>query len=469
LRIITATGHSKTVTTCAFRQQRPYRMVTGGEDFSVNWFEGPPFKFKKGINDHTRFVNSVRFAPSGDMFISVGQDKNGFVYDGKSGDRKLALADEKNGGHKGGIYAVSWKADSAQVLTASGDKTAKIFDANTGQCVQTFNIGAAVDDQQLGCLWQGRFLLSMSLSGHINYLDAGSGQVVQRLDGHNKFVTALDVNAADRQIFSGSYDANLVRWNVSDAATTHFEGKGHTNQIARLTLAGGKIVTGAMDDSVRITPVSTTPLSYAAGASVSLDAPCNDVATSTDGSLQVAVTNKTIYVIRGGAIAGSQPFAAEASAVAIGHDNATVLVGAKNNTITKFKLSGSTLTEAGKLTAHRGAITRIVFSPNGQLFASADQNRDLFVWDVNGSEPKNSGWCFHTARIADIAFSPNNKNIASVSLDQNIIVWNVVEQNVRITFKNAHQGGVNCVRWLDEATLVTAGQDCALKTWALAL
>ena len=34
-----------------------------------------------------------------------------------------------------------------------------------------FCMGSTVDDQQVGCLWQGSYLLSVSLSGFINYLD----------------------------------------------------------------------------------------------------------------------------------------------------------------------------------------------------------------------------------------------------------------------------------------------------------
>ena len=32
-------------------------------------------------------------------------------------------------------------------------------------------MGNELEDQQLGCLWQGDYMLSVSLSGHINYLD----------------------------------------------------------------------------------------------------------------------------------------------------------------------------------------------------------------------------------------------------------------------------------------------------------
>lgn len=69
------------------------------------------------------------------------------------------------------LLQVSWSPDSSQLISASGDKTVKLWDVGTSTALTTFNIGADVMDQQLGCLWQKDHLLSISLSGYINYLD----------------------------------------------------------------------------------------------------------------------------------------------------------------------------------------------------------------------------------------------------------------------------------------------------------
>ncbi|XP_057995039.1 actin-interacting protein 1-2-like [Hevea brasiliensis] len=37
-------GHSRRVLSCAFKPTRPFRIVTCGGDFLVNFYEGPPFK-----------------------------------------------------------------------------------------------------------------------------------------------------------------------------------------------------------------------------------------------------------------------------------------------------------------------------------------------------------------------------------------------------------------------------------------
>lgn len=69
------------------------------------------------------------------------------------------------------VLQISWSPDSSQLLSASGDKTAKIWDVGANSVVSTFNMGSNVLDQQLGCLWQKDHLLTLSLSGYINYLD----------------------------------------------------------------------------------------------------------------------------------------------------------------------------------------------------------------------------------------------------------------------------------------------------------
>lgn len=38
-------------------------------------------------------------------------------------------------------------------------------------------MGSAVEDMQVGCLWQGDYLITVSLSGFINYLDRSSGRL----------------------------------------------------------------------------------------------------------------------------------------------------------------------------------------------------------------------------------------------------------------------------------------------------
>jgi WD40 repeat protein len=77
-------GHTKRVTSVSYKQQRPYRIMSCGDDMKVQHYEGPPFKMKKSEKCHTNFVNCIKHSPDGTFAVSVGSDKNTFFYDGKT-------------------------------------------------------------------------------------------------------------------------------------------------------------------------------------------------------------------------------------------------------------------------------------------------------------------------------------------------------------------------------------------------
>ena len=70
------TGHSKRVISCDYRQVRPYRVMTASEDTRTIFYNGPPFKMDHSNNDqHTNFVNCVRFSPDGSKIATCSSDK----------------------------------------------------------------------------------------------------------------------------------------------------------------------------------------------------------------------------------------------------------------------------------------------------------------------------------------------------------------------------------------------------------
>lgn len=57
------------------------------------------------LQEHSRFVNAVRFSPDGALLCSVSSDGKAVLYDGSTGETKGLLGGDK--AHSGGIYAVS--------------------------------------------------------------------------------------------------------------------------------------------------------------------------------------------------------------------------------------------------------------------------------------------------------------------------------------------------------------------------
>jgi len=458
-------GHSKAIASVDFKQTRPYRIATGSEDLAVNWFEGPPFKYKKSMKDHQRFITCVRFSPNGEKLVSVGTDKIGILYDGKTGDPVGKLSAE--GGHTAGIYSASWSPDSKQIFTASADKTCKLWDAETGNCLKTFTVkpNSQVEDQQLGTLWQGDTIISVSLSGDINYWDLNKTDAPARvLLGHQKFITGLAFDESTQKLYSGSYDSLIVEWDLKTGSTQAFKGKGHSNQINRIHVQSGNLVTAAMDDTVRVTPLSSRE--YSADSS-KLDTTPVDIAVAKKSTLVIAVNTNSVVLLKGGKTAQTLAVKYQPSTVALSVDETKVAVGSKDNKIYLYNLNGDSLSESGSLEGHRGAITSLSFSPDGKYLAAGDVQRDIFVWDVPSKTIKIQGWVFHSAKVNSVAWTPDSLHLASGSLDGNIFVWSIEDTSKRIQIKGAHQGGVNVVLWLDNQTVASAGQDATVKTWSV--
>lgn len=182
--------------------------------------------------EHSRFVQAVRYSPDGKFFASAGFDGKVFIYDGATSD---LIGEFGSPAHKGGVYAVAWKPDGTQLLTCSGDKTCRLWNVETREMITEFVMGTTVDDQQVSCLWQGDHLLTVSLSGHISYLDVNDpSKPLRVVKGHNKPITVLGLSDDRSSIYTGSHDGVVTSWNSGSGVNDRVQGVGHGNQVCCL-------------------------------------------------------------------------------------------------------------------------------------------------------------------------------------------------------------------------------------------
>ncbi|BET01561.1 WD domain, G-beta repeat [Nesidiocoris tenuis] len=458
-------GQTKSINSCDFRPSRPFRIVTGCEDNTVGVFEGPPFKFVMTKKDHTRFVQAVRYSPNGELFASAGFDGKVFLYDGKTAD---LVSEVGSPAHKGGVYGVAWKPDGTQLLTASGDKTCKLWDVETKTVVTEFNMGNAVEDQQVSCLWQGQYLLSAGLSGFISYLDVNNPEKpIRVIKGHNKPITVLALSPDRQTIYTGSHDGYITAWNSKNGENDRIEGIGHGNQINGMKCdpSSTLMYTCGIDDSLK--QVDTETRNYT-GVDVKLGSQPRGM-DFKDGVL-VAATVKEVIVLEGNRRANSIEVNYEPSSVSINSQQPFVAVGgAMDNKVHVYNLNGTSLSEKC-VCEHLGPVTDCAFSPDGNYLVASDANRKVILYKVPEFElAHKQEWGFHNARVNCVAWSPNSTQIASGSLDTTIIIWSVLHPAKHTIIKNAHpQSQITRLLWLDDETVVSVGQDCNTKIWNVA-
>uniref|UniRef100_A0A8C8CZF0 WD repeat domain 1 n=1 Tax=Oncorhynchus tshawytscha TaxID=74940 RepID=A0A8C8CZF0_ONCTS len=443
-------GHSKIINSVDIKQTRPYRLITGSDDNCGAFFEGPPFKFKFSSTDHSRFVNCVRFSPDGNRFCTAGADGQIFLYDGKTGEKLGALGGAK--AHEGGVYAVSWSPDSSQLISASGDKTVKLWDVGTSMALTTFNMGADVMDQQLGCLWQKDHLLSISLSGYINYLDKSNpDRPLRTIKGHSKSIQSLTVHK------------NKGRTGENNC----FSGKGHSNLVTKMVVdEADQLVTCSMDDTVRFT--SVTKKEYSASNLVKMDVQPKHVSVAT-GGLTLAVCIGQVVLLKDQKkvfMLDSLDYEPEAGAIHPG--GSTAAVGGADGKVHLYSVQGNTLKDEGKSMEAKGPVTDMAYSKDGAYLAVTDEKKVVTVFTVADDYAVKNDFYGHHAKVVTLAWSPDNEHFASGGMDMIVYVWTVNDADKRLKIPDAHRlHHVSGLAWIDEHTLVTTSHDASIKQWTL--
>ncbi|XP_027340381.1 actin-interacting protein 1-2 [Abrus precatorius] len=464
-------GHSRRVLSCAYKPTRPFRIVTCGEDFLVNFYEGPPFRFKLSHRDHSNFVNCVRYSPDGSRFISVSSDKKGIIFDGKSAERIGELSSE--GGHTGSIYAVSWSPDGKQVLTVSADKSAKVWDIsedNNGKVKKTLNSpgSGGVEDMLVGCLWLNDYIVTVSLGGTISiFLASDLDKAPTAFSGHMKNVSSLTMLRSNpRVLLSSSYDGLIVKWIQGIGYSSKLQRK-ENSQIKCLAAVEEEIVTSGFDN--KICRVSLHGDQCGDAEAIDIGSQPKDLSVALlSPELALVSIDSGVVMLRGTKVVSTINLGFTVSASVVSPDGSEAIIGGQDGKLHIYSISGDTLVEEAVLEKHRDAVSVIRYSPDISMFASGDVNREAVVWDRASREVKLKNMLYHTARINCLAWSPDSCRIATGSLDMCVIVYEVDQPaSNRITIKGAHLGGVYGLVFTDEYSLVSSGEDAFIRVWRI--
>jgi WD40 repeat protein len=455
-------GHAKAINAVALRQSRPIRAATVGDDGAVCFLHGVPFAFK--TKDSARhgngFVYGAAYSPDGSVFVTVGADKRINVFDGKEGTHLREIA----GAHAGSIMAVAFSQKGDRFVTASADQTVKLWDLEASRAVQTWRFGGGDDggavvsvaDQQHGVAYpHGRtdgLVVSLSLSGDLNYLYEGSDAPARVVQGHNKSITAFGGGggalSSPKTLWTGSFDGRVCQWDMGAGTAAAVEGASHSNQVVGFaaSASGAKTYSVGWDDTLRA--VDASSVTFLGDAPKVPAQPCGVAEAG----------NERVYV-------------ATAEGVAV---YSVVAVGGSGNAVKVYDVSSKEVTslkEVASLEASKGPVSTLAFSPDGTHLAAGNSLGKIHVYSTSGEwKVVADRWSAHTARVTSIAWHPAGKHAASGALDTHIHVWclDPAKQGKRTRADNAHVNGVTGVRWVGDDTVASAGGDAAVKLWKVA-
>ncbi|KIY47510.1 WD40 repeat-like protein [Fistulina hepatica ATCC 64428] len=491
-------GHSRAINAVSIRRQRPFRAATAADDAVIIFYQGAPYKYDKTIKTHSKFVQDVRYALSGDHFVSVGSDAKMFIYDGKTGDTLDEFTDSP---HKGTIMACAWSPDSKSLSTSSADCTVKLWDAESRKAAATWTVGTGVNHQQVGNVWAEESIVSLSMSGELNIFDPRTGgSPVRVLSAPQKAITAA-VSAGGHTFLAGTADGRVVSYSMTAAESVILSGQGHTSRVSGLVSTDSLVHSIGWDDYVREIDNSFLP------AFTKTNSQPQSIAASGDStvfiveidSVECLRSNQKVYDLK----PSYKPsvVAAHKFLVAIGGEvsilchvllcrsTKLLCIHVQDSKVRLYQWDGKTLKEDSTLDKSKGVVTAIAFSPDGNYLAAGDvrifclaSRYTVTVDDLLHSPAETlfsttslknryfvttSRWSFHSARILGLAWAADSRHCASGSLDTHVYIWDVERLTKNIAIKNANPGGVNAVLWLNDGKLVSMGDDACARFWEI--
>ena len=85
-------------------------------------------KWRLALGGHDGAVWSAAFSPDGSRIVTASMDKTARIWDAATGKEIAVLR-----GHEDGVHSAAFSPDGSRIVTASDDKTARIWDAATGK------------------------------------------------------------------------------------------------------------------------------------------------------------------------------------------------------------------------------------------------------------------------------------------------------------------------------------------------
>ncbi|CCJ31306.1 unnamed protein product [Pneumocystis jirovecii] len=136
-------GHSGWVTAIVCSSENQNMIVSASRDKTIIVWEltgdggyGVP---KKALRGHSHFIQDLAISSDGQYVLSASWDKTLRLWDLSTG-----MTTKRFVGHTGDVLSVSFSADNRQIVSGSRDKTIKLWNT-LGDCKMTIQEGGHTD------------------------------------------------------------------------------------------------------------------------------------------------------------------------------------------------------------------------------------------------------------------------------------------------------------------------------------
>jgi WD40 repeat protein/TPR repeat protein len=225
---------------------------------------------------------AAAYSPDGTRIVTASVDKTARIWDAHSGAKLIALS-----GHGSAVIDAAYSPDGTRVVTASADKTARIWDPGSGKPLVVlsghagFVITAAYSPD-------GEHIVTASNDKTARIWDARTGAEIAVLLGHHGEVNSAAYSPDGAHIVTASNDKTARIWDARSGKPLAVL-SGHNGEVntAAYSPDGTRVVTASIDETARVWDSrSGNPLAVLSGH----DGEVNCAAFSPDGTLIVTAS-----------------------------------------------------------------------------------------------------------------------------------------------------------------------------------
>lgn len=414
-------------------------------------------KNSQPLHGHTDRVDSAVFDPSGMRVLTASTDRTARIWDAHTGRQLMMFA-----GHRAMITSATFSPDGAMVLTTSRDSTARIWEVASGRMLfELLGHSGTIEMGQFSA--DSQRVLTAGHDGTARLWDVRNGRILHVLAGHTDRLTAALFSRDGRRIVTASWDRSARLWDGETGRLLHtLSGHTHRVNLAAISSDGTRVATASWDQTVRVWNLALLPESDAAPG------PSAPTAVAPGPSATAGPTPPSA------AAAAALPIPATPGLLTLPHEeriqalvfspDGKWLATAGSNGLLKL-WDGRTGQLKARLAGHYGSIFGLDFAADSQHFVSAGTDRTVRLWNV-GVERAVAVLYGHSAHIYTAAFSPTGARVVTASYDQTARIWDV-RAGQPVAILQGHRRGVTSATFSRSGSrIVTTSEDHTARLWA---
>ena len=404
---------------------------------------------------HDIAARNPRFSPDGTKIITASFDRTAKIWDARTGQLLKTLP------HRDTVLRASFSPDGKTALTASFDQTAVLWDVATGAPLLTLHHD--------GALWCGMFspdgtlALTAGTDDTVSVWELPSGKLRFRVHGGGAGFSACAFAPDGSVIAAGDNKGTTRLWDASSGQLLHVLA-GHDKIVHALQFApdGARLVTASHDGNAivwdRATGQQLHVLPHQGRVQWAEFSPDGKlVVTASDDRLAVlwdAVTGAKVRTLSG--------HAAGVTHAAFSPDGSYVVTTASDASAWLWYVATGYV--VARWRGHRDVVTDVAFDPAGRRAVTAGDDGAAIVWKV---QPQDQIiWLLgHRDHVLTAEFSPDGKQVVTSSNDGTARVWDAADGR-ELHQLLGHTGPVTAARFSPDGSMIaTSGEDGTVRLW----